>query len=85
MNSEVIAEHLEREPFEPFRIALSSGESYRVENPHAVALMKTKLFLARNNPEPGMYISYLHIVSVESRANGNGRGNGHSPGRKRRA
>jgi hypothetical protein len=61
---------LDREPFTPFRICLSSGESYDVRNPHMVALMKSKAFVALPDSERWTFVSYLHIASLETLSNG---------------
>lgn len=80
MTADAIVDMLEREPFEPFRICLSSGESYDVRNPHMVALMKSKVFIALPDSERSTFVSYLHIAALETIANGQPRGKG----RKRR-
>ncbi len=74
MAADSIVQMLEREPFEPFRICLSSGESYEVRNPHMVAIMKSKLFLALPDSERSTFVSYLHIAAVETISNGRARG-----------
>lgn len=73
-----IKERLSKEPFEPFRIRGSSGETYDIPSPFLVAMMKTKLFIAYPNSDRWAEISYLHIAALESA------GNGHARGRKRR-
>jgi hypothetical protein len=46
-----ISEHLNREPFVPFRIMLTSGEGYDVLNPDLVALGESMMhvFFPRSN------------------------------------
>src|SRR5438045_1876649 len=78
MTSDAIIEMLEREPFEPFRICLGSEESHEIRNPHTVALMKSKVFVALPDAERSTFVSYLHIAALETI------GNGHPKGRKRR-
>jgi hypothetical protein len=79
MTADALIELLERDPFEPFRICLSSGESYEVRNPHMVALMKSRVFVALPDSERSTFVSYLHIAALET-INGHARGKG----RKRR-
>lgn len=73
MNAETIVDMLEREPFQPFRVCLSSGESYTVTNPHMVAVMKSKVFIALPGSERSTFVAYLHIAALETIGNGHGR------------
>jgi hypothetical protein len=82
MNAETIVDMLDREPFQPFRVCLSSGEHYDVLNPHMVAVMKSKVFIALPDSERSTFVSYLHIAALETISNGNGR-NG-KPRRRRK-
>ncbi len=66
MGASEILEVLDREPFEPFRIVLTSGESYIVRNPHAVAVLKSRLFIALDDGERWVFCPYLHIAAVEA-------------------
>jgi hypothetical protein len=61
-----IRERLARDPFEPFRIRGSSGESYPVLSPFSVAMMKSKIFIAAPNSDRWAELSYLHIAAIES-------------------
>jgi hypothetical protein len=78
---DTIRELLHREPFEPFRVVTSSGESYVVRNPDLVALMKSRLFMAFPTDDRWTMVLYLHITAVEA-VNGRAR---HGPTRRRRA
>lgn len=82
MTADTIQEMLEQEPFEPFRVCLSNGESYTVQNPHMVALMKSRVFIALPDSERWTFVSYLHIAALETLSNGRRPRGG--PGRKRR-
>jgi hypothetical protein len=73
MNIQAIVDMLEREPFEPFRICLSSGESYRALNPHTVALLKNRLFVALPDSDRSTFVSYMHIAALETLGNGHAR------------
>jgi hypothetical protein len=73
-----IKERLSKDPFEPFRIRASSGESYAITSPFQVAMMKSKVFIAFPDSDRWAELSYLHIAALES-------ANGHSkrPPRRR--
>ena len=67
---EVLNEWLRRRPFEPFRVGLSSGESYEVRHPEVALLVKGGLYvgLPSSNgdiPDRAAFCSMLHITSVE--------------------
>ncbi|MBI5864383.1 MAG: hypothetical protein HZB38_07735 [Planctomycetes bacterium] len=70
MTSDTIRELLLRDPFEPFRIVTSSGESFVVRDPVTVALMKSQVFIAQPRSDRSTYIPFLHITTVETIANG---------------
>ncbi len=82
MTQDVIIEMLEKEPFEPFRLCLSSGESYKVFNPHLLALGRTRLYHALPDSDRGVMISYLHISALETIGNGHGRKRKNGKGRR---
>jgi hypothetical protein len=62
---EDIKELLERSPFEPFVIVTSSGEKYLIDNPHAVALMTGRVFVAPKN-EKWAFIKIGQITALEA-------------------
>jgi len=73
-----IRELLDREPFAPFRLILSSGKNYDVLSPQTTVLMKSEMFIAFPDGERWSLVPLLHIASVETIANGRGRRNGRS-------
>jgi hypothetical protein len=83
MSVETIRELLDRDPFEPFRIVTSSGESYVIRNPHLVAMMKSRLFVAMADGDRWTFVNYLHITAVDAIGNGHRR-NGRPPRRRKR-
>ncbi len=61
---------LEAQPFEPFRIVMSSGESYEVRHPEMAKLMRTKLMIFLDPDKEGIadrfrMCSLLHVTTVE--------------------
>jgi hypothetical protein len=73
-----------RDPFEPFRVKLTSGDHYDIRNPLSAAMMKSRLFIALQSSDRSVYVPYLHIAALETLPNGrHGRGRGRR-GRGRR-
>lgn len=70
---DTIRELLTRDPFAPFRILTSGGESFVVRDPQTVALMRSQLFIAQPNSDRSTYVPYLHVAAIETIHNGNGR------------
>jgi len=71
MNTQVLADFLNRRPFDPFRIRLSSGDIYDIRHPEAALLLRTGLYVAPpaengNLPDRAVYCALLHIAAVES-------------------
>ncbi|MCG3137425.1 MAG: hypothetical protein HJJLKODD_01269 [Phycisphaerae bacterium] len=57
---------LHREPFVPFRISLTNGQVYEIQNPSLVVPMKRDVFIAMSGREDWVLIPIIHIASVES-------------------
>lgn len=70
MTADTFREILHRKPFEPFRVIMSSGESYNVLHPETVFVTAKSLILALPDPtasegERLAFCSYLHIAHLE--------------------
>jgi hypothetical protein len=70
-----VRELLFRRPFQPFRIRLSSGDTFDVRHPENALLVKSGLCLALPDergelPELPLWCSFLHIAAVEPLATG---------------
>ena len=70
MSSEELREFLEREPFSPFRVRLSSGDAYEIRNPDLTVVMRSRLFVAEPGTNRYTLIPFLHIAAVETIGNG---------------
>lgn len=70
---------LTNDPFEPFRVITTSGQTYAVNNPALAVPMKSKLFIALPDGDSWTIVSYLHLSSVDALTNGRS----HRPRRKR--
>jgi hypothetical protein len=62
---------LTSQPFQPFRIVMSSGESYEVRHPEMAWLTRTTLFVGIDEDSEGIpgrakMCSLLHITVVEA-------------------
>lgn len=71
MTADTFREILKRQPFEPFRVVTSSGESYNVMHPEMAFVTAKALVLAI--PDAGhpdgeriAFCSYLHVAHVET-------------------
>ena len=63
-------ELLQAQPFEPFRIVMSSGESYEVRHPEMAKLLRTKILVFIDPDRQGIadqfrMCSLLHVTVVE--------------------
>ena len=60
---------LTRRPFEPFRVVMSSGQTYEVRHPEMAWLTRTTLYVgtggAEGVPDEAFMLSLLHIASIE--------------------
>ncbi len=79
--AENIRELLDREPFLPFRLVMTSGKTYEVVTPNSAMLLKSEVFVVFPDGERWAHVPFLHIASIEILANGRGR---RSTRRKRR-
>lgn len=71
MTADTFREILRRTPFEPFRVVMSSGESYNVLHPEMAFVTAKALILALadssvSEGERLVFCSYLHIAHVET-------------------
>ena len=66
MNRETVSELLERRPFEPFKLRLSSDEEHSVRHPELAILGKTKIVIAYPESDRFVITSLLHITTIET-------------------
>jgi hypothetical protein len=72
MRAEEIRQHLDADPFVPFRLHLSDGSSYELKHPDQalVTTWSVEIGVPEQHPESRIYhriahCSLLHIVNVE--------------------
>jgi len=78
MSINELRKRLRKQPFEPFRIVLSSGEAYEVRHPEMALLLRGGIKVAEPDdkgelPEVAKWCSLLHITAIEPIGAKNGR------------
>lgn len=79
MTPDNVVELLHRQPFEPFRIVTSSGESYEVKHPEMAWPIRNGVYVGLGGkgtkvPDRAAFVSLFHISAVETlRSNGSRR------------
>jgi hypothetical protein len=66
MNHDSMQELLRRQPFEPFEIRLTNGETYEVRHPEMALLLKSRIIVALPDDRTAI-CPLLHIASVKTR------------------
>ena len=56
---------LDRDPFTPFRITLTSGQSFEVVNPHLVALGQTQITVYHSKSDRFAILRLNQVASLE--------------------
>lgn len=62
---ETLRELLEREPFQVFRIVLTSGDRYEVSDPHLVAIGETQIFYCYPKSDRFSFIRLNQIAAID--------------------
>jgi len=70
MTVQTFRELLTQRPFKPFRLAMSSGQTYEVRHPEMALLTRTDILVGVGESEDGVpadfhICSLLHVTSVE--------------------
>ncbi len=65
MNAEAIRDLLKRQPFRPFVIHLSNGETYEVRHPEFAILLKSTIVIGFPDSDRIGVASLLHINNIE--------------------
>jgi len=66
MNAETVREWLSRQPFEPFELQLSNGETYAVRHPEVVAVGRSRIALFNPDTDRFVHIALIHINRIQS-------------------
>ncbi|MBN1345673.1 MAG: hypothetical protein JXQ73_23475 [Phycisphaerae bacterium] len=62
---DTIRKLLDRRPFEPFRIVVTSGDRYEVPDPHLIAILESQVFYAHPKSDRFSFIRVNQIVSAD--------------------
>jgi hypothetical protein len=65
MNADALREWLQRQPFAPFVMCLSTGERCEVRHSELVAMARTHLALADPAADRIRFISLMHINTID--------------------
>ena len=70
MRPNEIQEVLRRQPFQPFRVRLSTGQAYEIRHPEFAALNRFSLFVGdpatgEGLPDRMIQCDLLHVVALE--------------------
>ena len=65
MNAEFIRGLLRHQPFEPFEVFLSNGDSYLVKHPEVAFLAGSRLMIYQPETDSVVFCSLLHIAEIK--------------------
>ena len=70
MSLQTFRELLTRQPFQPFRLVMSSGQAYDVRHPEMALLTRTDILVGIDETDEGVpanfkICSLLHVTAVE--------------------
>lgn len=62
---EILQDMLDRDPFQPFRIVLTSGDRYDILNPHLVALGQTQVTVYPPRSDRFLILRLNQVAAIE--------------------
>ncbi|CAN5899548.1 hypothetical protein BH23PLA1_BH23PLA1_41030 [soil metagenome] len=70
MTVQTFREMLAQQPFKPFRLVMSSGQTYEVRHPEMAWLTRTSILVGMDQTEEGVpaefkICSLLHVTAIE--------------------
>jgi hypothetical protein len=79
MTVQTFRDLLAQRPFKPFRLVMSSGQTYEVRHPEMALLTRSDLLVGTGDTEDGVpaefkICSLLHVTAVEPISTNGGRG-----------
>ena len=64
MNAEAIRRFLDKRPFEPLEVQLSSGQVYEIRHPENAIVLKNTLVIAEPDTDFAMWCSLIHVTAI---------------------
>ena len=69
MTAEALRDWMQRRPFQPFRIAMSSGDAYDIRHPEMAFLTRAEIIIGLGErggiPSRHRTVSLLHVTAAE--------------------
>lgn len=69
MTAEALRDWMQRRPFEPFRITMSSGDAYEIRHPEMAFLTRAEIIIGLGErggiPSRHCTVSLLHVTAAE--------------------
>ena len=65
MNAEAIREMLNRRPFEPFEVVMSSGEWHIVKHPEFAILLPSRVIVTDPAADQAAILSLMHVTELQ--------------------
>ena len=66
MNAESIRNLLQRQPFEPFEIRMTNGDSHEFRHPEMAMIVGARVVVGYPDTGRVAILSLLHVASIES-------------------
>lgn len=66
MTAETIREYVQRQPFEPFEIVMSSGEKHQVKHPEFVIVSPGRLVVVDPVTDRMASLSLMHVTEAHT-------------------
>lgn len=64
MNADAIRRSLDKRPFEPLEVQLSSGQVYEIRHPENALVLKNALVIAEPETDFVMWSSLIHVTAI---------------------
>jgi hypothetical protein len=63
---ETLIQLLRRQPFRPFAVQMSNGETFEVRHPEMAALLKSNIIISKSDSDEFEICSLLHVANVKA-------------------
>jgi hypothetical protein len=63
---ETLIQLLRQQPFQPFAVKMSNGETFEVRHPEMAALLKSNIIISKSDSDEFEICSLLHVANVKA-------------------